>query len=112
MARDRALVAAVREHVPAGGVVFSDPQTAYELGAFVPVYVNAAPQFHVADTRANHPAARVREAQWFFQRGGPLSVPRRYGAQWLLVDRTRVLHKRFALPRVYSSPRYVLYRLR
>jgi hypothetical protein len=106
------LVAAVREHVPAGGVVFSDPQTAYELGAFVPVYVNAAPQFHVADTRANHPAARVREAQRFFQRGGPLSVPRRYGAQWLLVDRTRVLHKRFALPRVYSGSRYVLYRLR
>jgi hypothetical protein len=106
------LVNAVREHVPAGDVVFSDPHTAYELGAFTPVYVNAAPQFHVADTRANHPATRVREAQRFFHDGGPLSVPRRYGAQWLLVDRARVLHKRFALPRVYSSPRYVLYRFR
>jgi hypothetical protein len=106
------LVAAVREHVPKGDVVFSDPLTAYELGAFAPVYVNAAPTFHVANTRANHPSARVKDAQRFFQHGGPLSLPRRYGAHWLLVDRTRVPHARFALPRVYSGSRYVLYRLR
>ncbi len=105
------LVAAVREHVPKGDVVFSDPLTAYELGAFAPVYVNAAPTFHVANTRANRPSARVKDAQRFFQHGGPLSVPRRYGAHWLLVDRTRVSHLRFALPRVYSGSRYVLYRL-
>ena len=105
------LVAAVREHVPKGDIVFSDPVTAYELGAFAPVYVNAAPTFHVADTRANHPKRRVDDALRFFHDGGPLSIPRRYGAHWLLVDRTRVLHKRFALPRVYSGSRYVLYRL-
>jgi hypothetical protein len=98
--------------VPKGDVVFSDPVTAYELGAFVPVYVNAAPTFHVANTRANHPKRRVDDALRFFHDGGPLSIPRRYGAHWLLVDRTRVLHKRFALPRVYSGSRYVLYRLR
>jgi hypothetical protein len=102
----------VREHVPKGDVVFSDPLTAYELAAFAPVYVNAAPQSHVANTRANHPKTRVKDALQFFFHGGPLSVPRRYGAHWLLVDRTRVLHKRFALPRVYSGSRYVLYRLR
>ena len=106
------LVAAVREHVPKGDVVFSDPLTAYELGAFAPVYVNAAPTFHVANTRANRPSARVKDAQRFFQHGGPLSLPRRYGAHWLLVDRTRVPHDRFRLPRVYSGSRYVLYRLR
>jgi 4-amino-4-deoxy-L-arabinose transferase-like glycosyltransferase len=106
------LVAAVREHVPKGDIVFSDPLTAYELGAFAPVYVNAAPQSHVAATRANHPTRRVHDAQRFFRDGGPLSVPRRYGAHWLLVDKTRVLHKRFALPRVYSGARYVLYHLR
>jgi hypothetical protein len=106
------LVAAVREHVPKGDVVFSDPLTAYELGAFAPVYVNAAPTFHVANTRANHPSARVKDAQRFFQHGGPLSLPRRYGAHWLLVDRTRESQARFALPRVYSGSRYVLYRLR
>jgi hypothetical protein len=106
------LVAAVKANVPKGGVVFSDPKTAYELAAFAPIYINAAPPSHVADTRANHPTARVKDAQRFFFRGGPLSVPRRYGAGWLLVDRTRVLHKRFALPRVYAGSRYVLYRLR
>jgi hypothetical protein len=106
------LVAAVRQHVPTGDVVFSDPVTAYELGAFAPVYVNAAPTFHVANTPANRPTSRVKDAQRFFQDDGPLSVPRRYGAHWLLVDRARAPHARFALPRVYSGSRYVLYRLR
>jgi hypothetical protein len=38
-------------------------------------------------------------------------VPRRYGAGWLLVDRTRVRHERFSLTQVYGDGRYVLYRL-
>jgi hypothetical protein len=105
------LVAAVRQHVPVGDVVFSDPLTAYELGAFAPVYVNAAPTSHVADTKANRPTARYDDAQRFFQDGGPLSLPRRYGAHWLLVDRTRVTAADFKLPRVYAGSRYVLYRL-
>jgi hypothetical protein len=104
------LVRAVRANVPAGAVVFSDAVTAYELGAFAPVYVNAAPTSHVADTKANHPATRVRDALRFFHDGGPLSVPRRYGARWLLVDRERV-PRDFDLPRAYSGSRYVLYRL-
>jgi hypothetical protein len=102
----------VKANVPKGGVVFSDPKTAYELAAFAPVYINAAPQSHVADTRANRPTVRVHEAERFFRDGGPLSVPRRAGAGWLLVDRNRVLHKSFPLPRVYAGSRYVLYRLR
>jgi hypothetical protein len=105
------LVAAVRANVPDGDVVFSDPLTAYELGAFAPVYVNAAPTSHVADTRANRPTARLRDARRFFRDGGPLSVPRSYGAHWLLVDRTRVGHADFDLPRVYQGSRYVLYRI-
>ncbi|HKG44509.1 MAG TPA: hypothetical protein VKB10_09750 [Gaiellaceae bacterium] len=104
------LVAAVRTNVPDGAVVFSDAVTAYELGAFAPVYVNAAPTSHVADTKANYPAARVRDALQFFHDGGPLSLPRRYGAGWLLVDRDRV-RRDFDLPRAYSGSRYVLYRL-
>jgi hypothetical protein len=105
------LVAAVREQVPAGDVVFSDPLTAYELGAFAPVYVNAAPTSHVADTRANRPTARVHDANRFFRDRGPLSVPRRYGAHWVLVDRKRVGDVRLGLPRAYAGSRYVLYRL-
>ncbi|HEY7019237.1 MAG TPA: hypothetical protein VH297_12275 [Gaiellaceae bacterium] len=107
----RELVTAVRAHVPDGDVVFSDPATAYELGAFVPVYVNAAPTSHVADTTANRPTARAHDAERFFRDGGPLSVLHRYGAQWLLVDRTRVRNTSFPLPRVYRGPRYVLYRI-
>ena len=105
------LVEAVKENVPIGDVVFSDPKTAYELGAFAPVYINAAPQSHVASTPANRPTERVHDAERFFRDGGPLSLPRSYGAHWLLVDRTRVLHRRFALPRVYAGSRYVLYRV-
>ncbi len=104
------LVAAVRRDVPDGDVVFSDPLTAYELGAFAPVYVNAAPTSHVADTKANRPTARVRDALRFVRDGGPLSLARRYGAHWLLVDRTRV-RRDFDLPRAYTGSRYVLYRL-
>ena len=105
------LVAAVRANVPDGDVVFSDPLTGYELGAFAPVYVSSAPQSHVADTRANRPTKRLRDAERFFRDGGPLSLPRRYGAHWLLVDRRRVGNVRFRLPRVYLGSRYVLYRL-
>jgi hypothetical protein len=105
------LVAAVRAHVPAGDVVFSDPATAYELGAFAPVYVNAAPTSHVANTKANRPTERVHDANRFFRDRGPISLARGYGAHWLLVDRTRVGRRPFDLPRVYEGSRYVLYRI-
>ncbi len=107
-----ALVRALGERLPQGAVVFTDQLTGYELGAFLPVYVNSTPPIHSSDTRANHPALRVRDEQRFFRNGGPLSMLRRYGAGWLLVDRTRVLHTRFNLPRVYADGRYVLYRMR
>jgi hypothetical protein len=105
------LVAAVREHVPAGDVVFSDPVTAYELGAFAPVYVNAAPTSHVANTKANRPTERVHDANRFFRDRGPVSLARGYGARWLLVDQARVGRRPFDLPRVYEGSRYVLYRI-
>ena len=87
------------------------PATAYELGAFAPVYVNAAPTFHVADTRANHPKKRVDDAECFFQRGGPLSVPRATGRTGSSSTAPACSTSAFALPRVYSGSRYVLYRL-
>ncbi len=105
------LVFAVHQAVPRGAVVFSDPLTAYELAAFAPVYINAAPTTHVADTRANRPAARVKQAERFFAKHGPVSVVRRAGAHWLLVDRTRDGQAPFRLPRVYSGSRYVLYKI-
>jgi hypothetical protein len=105
------LLQALRERVAERAVVFSDALTAYKLAASLPVYVNATPPVHSSDTRANHPAERVRDELRFFRRGGPLSVLRRYGANWLLVDRSKVPHARFRLPQAYSDRRYVLYKV-
>src|SRR4029453_13474138 len=44
------LVSPARAHVPAGAVVFSDPETSFRLAAFAPVYIASAPPGHVADT--------------------------------------------------------------
>jgi len=93
-------------------VVFTDPQTGYRLVASLPVYVNSTPTVHSSSTRANHPTRRAREAERFFQHGGPLSLLRSYGAGWLLVDRVRDGERSFALPRAYADERYVLYRVR
>ena len=107
-----ALVQALRQRLPERSVLFTDAQTGYEVAAFVPVYVNATPPKHSSATRANHPALRVLDEQRFFRHGGPLSIPRSYGAQWLLLDRARYPRKRFSLPQAYADGRYVLYRLR
>jgi hypothetical protein len=104
-----AAVRALREQLPERAVVFSDQQTGYDLAAFVPVYVNSTPPTHSSDTRANHPARRVRDEERFFQNRGPLSMLRRYGAHWLLVDTTRE-HVTFPLLQAWSDGRYVLYR--
>ena len=53
----------------------------------------------------------VRRRDWLeFLGSGSLEIPRRYGATWIVLDRTRTrltLH----LPRVYADRSYVLYRL-
>jgi hypothetical protein len=106
-----ALLQAMRQRVPERAVVFSDALTAYKLAASLPVYVNATPPVHSSDTRANHPAARVHDELRFFRNGGPISMLHRYGASWLLVDRTQAPHRGFSLQQVYADGRYVLYRV-
>lgn len=103
------LVAALRSEVPRGDVVFSDLETSYRIAAYAPVYVAAAPPAHVADTRANRPYARRLDVLDFL-RTGRLTIPRRYGARWLVLDRARS-RLRPPLPRAYSDERYTLYRL-
>jgi hypothetical protein len=104
------LVAALRDRVPEKAVVFSDDRTSYAIAAFAPVYVASALPGHVADTRANRPYRRRADADAFL-RTGDLAIPRRYGATWLVLDRTRS-KLRPQLPQAYSDARYVLYRLR
>jgi hypothetical protein len=102
------LVRALGE-IPAGDTVFSDAFTSYRIGAAVPVYVCSNPVAHVADTAANRPYGRRREAEEFV-RTGDLSIPRSCGAQWIVLDRGRS-DLELGLERVYADDRYVLYGL-
>jgi len=103
------LVEALRRDVSAGDVVYSDPETSYEIGAYAPVYVAVAPPGHVADTKENRPYERRDEARRFFE-NGDARIPRRAGADWLVVDRQRYAVTPDA-DSVYSDGRYTLYAL-
>ncbi len=103
------LVEALRTQVPERAVVFSDDSTSYRIAAYAPVYVANALPGHVADTKANHPYQRRDDARAFL-RTGDVSIPRRYGATWIVLDRQRSKLK-LDLPRAYADSVYVLYRL-
>lgn len=103
------LVDALRAEVAKGAIVFSDTETSYRLAAFAPVYIAVAPPGHVADTEKNRPYERARDARRF-QRTGDLSIPRDYGAEYLVTDRLR-RWRDFDLPVVFRDERFTLYRL-
>jgi hypothetical protein len=103
------LVDAVRDEVEAGTIVYSDPETSFRLAAFAPVYIAVAPPGHVADTEENRPYERARDARRFL-RSGDLSIPRDYGAEYLVVDRLRS-DLELDLPSVYEDERFTLYHL-
>lgn len=103
------LVDALRQRVRPGELVFSDAATSYRIAAYAPVYVAAAPPGNVADTRANRPYERRDDVERFF-RTGDLTVARRYGAEWLVLNRPRTALK-LTLEPVYEDGRYALYRL-
>ncbi len=101
------LIEALREDVPPGDTVYSDLETSYRIAAYAPVYIAAAPPSHVADTEENRPYERRDENVRFFETGD-LAIPRRAGAQWLVVDRNRFE----VVPQadsVYRDGRYTLY---
>jgi hypothetical protein len=103
------LAAFVRDDVPAGTTVFSDPETSFRLAAFAPVYIASAPPGHVADTEENRPYERARDARRFL-RTGDLSIPRGYGARYVVLDRLRTKLE-LDLPVAYRDERFVVYRL-
>jgi hypothetical protein len=103
-------VRALHRYVPKGAVVFSDDATAYRIAAAAPVYINAAPPGHVADTKPNNPFKRRNDASEFLS-SGDLSIPRRYGAQFVALDLRRHVPK-LDLPRLYHDSSFALYRLR
>ena len=103
------LVHALRTDVPGGDAVYSDLETSYRIAAYAPVYVCNGPPGHVANTKLDRPYERRRELRRFL-RTGNLAIPRRCGARWLVVDRSRSA-RRFRLSAVYRDGRYVLYRV-
>jgi hypothetical protein len=103
------LVRVLRNEVPKGDVVFGDTETSFLVAAEAPVYLAAAPPPHVADTTRNRPYDRARDMHRFLRHGG-LGIPRRYGAQWILLDRRRT-KLRLHLRKIWSDSRYTLYRL-
>jgi hypothetical protein len=104
-----ALVQVLRSELPEGDVVYSDLETSYRIAAFAPVYVAAAPPGHVADTKENRPYVRRRDTRRFFHTGD-LSIPRFYGAGWLVIDRNR-FELAPDLPVVHRDARFTLYRV-
>jgi hypothetical protein len=103
------LVETLRTEVPKGDVVFSDLATSYRIGAYAPVYVTAAPPAHVADTIRNRPYERRKDVIAFF-RTGDVSIPRRYGAEWIVIN-TRRFDRPLRLTKAYEDDRFALYRL-
>jgi hypothetical protein len=103
------LVDALRSSVPERAIVYSDQETSYRIAAYAPLYVAVAPPGHVASTEKNRPFARAADARKFLATGD-LTIPRRYGAQYLVVDRLR-MREPIRLPELYRDARFVLYRM-
>ena len=103
------LIAATRDEVGPGTIVFSDSETSFRLAAFAPVYIAVAPPGHVADTDENRPYERAADSRRFF-RTGDLAIPRDYGAEYVVVDALRS-ELELDLPVVYADDRFTVYRL-
>ncbi len=103
------LVEAVRDEVPKGSIVYADQDTSYRLAALAPVYVAVAPPGNVANTEANRPYERAADAKRFL-RTGDVSIPERYGADYVVVDRTRT-DVELELEELFRDSRFSLYRM-
>jgi hypothetical protein len=104
------LVHALRTDVPKGAVVYADLETSYRIAAYAPVYIAVAPPAHVADTKANRPYTRRHDFLRFLD-CACATIPRRYGAKWLVLRRGEATPLAARLPRVYADDRFVLLRL-
>ncbi|HUJ91128.1 MAG TPA: hypothetical protein VLW05_00395 [Gaiellaceae bacterium] len=102
----------LRTEVPKGSIVFADLETSYRISGYVPVYVSAGPQAHVANTRANRPAARARDVRAFL-RTADLAIPRRYHAGWLVLRDDEGIRRfeRQGLKPVYHDGSFTVFEL-
>ena len=112
------IIEAVSARTAAGDVLLSDPATAYQLAAYAPVYINAAPPGNVASIPKNRETAREADALRFFTRRSLTDPERRaildrYEADWIVVDRElgnpEGFLRQFEL--VYEDGRFALYKI-
>ena len=80
------LIAFLQHDVPARSVIFADMEVGYEAIAYAPVYAVAVPPTHVARTTPNQVQTRKHAVLRFMQYPS-LYVPRRWGADWLVLRR-------------------------
>lgn len=114
-ALSRGVIAAI-DRLPDDDVVLAPVETSYRIPAFANVYVVATPPPHAADTEQNRPYARQRTVIRFFAPQSGLSPSERrdvlteFGAEWVLVDKTKSFPREFLAPfeRTYEDRRYLL----
>jgi hypothetical protein len=106
------LVHYLRTDVPKGAVVFADLETSYRISAYAPVYVANGPPAHVADTKANRPAARRNDLLRFLETRS-LAIPRAYHARWLVLRTSEPVARVEAqgARSVYRDDRFVVFAL-
>ncbi len=98
------------DRLPKRTVVYGDLETSYRVAAYAPLSIAVAPPAHVADTKANRPYARRRD--WLrFLATGNVAIPRRYGAEWLLLRKKELPGLQRRLRRVYEDSSFVLLRV-
>lgn len=112
------VVGAARSYVSPGDVLFSDQESAFEMAAFAPVYINAGPIGNVTNTGPTTPGERAADSRRFFSGrrltdDGRRRILERYDADWVLVDARRPHPEDFleTLERVFDDGRYQLYRV-
>jgi hypothetical protein len=98
----------LNDRVPERAVVYADLETSYRISAYAPVYVANGPPAHVADTEQNRPA--LRRVEWLrYLRTADLGIPRRRGAEWLVLRGREPAGTGARL--VYRDGRFRVYRL-
>jgi hypothetical protein len=110
------LVHVLRTEVRPRDVVFGDPDIAFEVVTYAPVYIPAVPAWEL-NPKARNLYKRRLDATLFFSPSASDEERRRllakYGARWLVIDKTRPYPASFvrSLRRVYEDTRYALYRV-
>ena len=96
--------------MPKRGVVFSDMQTSYRIAAAAPVLDRRPRRPSTSRTRSRTGRTSGSKDVLEFFRTGDLSIPRRYGARWLVIASSQS-HPPLHLRPVYKDARFALYKL-